>query len=160
MNATQVHLAMTHLPVILSLAGMITLLISFLKPNVSLRKTALYILLIAGLTAFPVFLTGEGAEETVENMPGISESLIEEHESMAKYGLFAILAAAVLALISLPNFIAEKFKKGIVVAVLIVSFVSTGLMIQTAHLGGQIRHSEIRTGITQQGDNAENEDDD
>jgi hypothetical protein len=117
-------------------------------------------LLIAGLTALPVFLTGEGAEETVENMPGISESLIEEHESMAKYGLFAILAAAVLALISLPNFIAEKFKKGIVVAVLIVSFVSTGLMIQTAHLGGQIRHSEIRTGITQQGDNAENEDDD
>lgn len=160
MNATQVHLAMTHLPVILSLVGMLALLISFIKPNISLRRTALYILLIAGITALPVFFTGEGAEETVENLPGVSESLIEDHESIAKYGLFAILAAAVLALIALPNFIAEKFKKGIVVAVLIVSFVSTGLMIQTAHLGGQIRHSEIRTGMTQQGDNTENEKED
>ncbi len=160
MNATQVHLAMTHLPVILSLVGMLALLISFIKPNISLRRTALYILLIAGITALPVFFTGEGAEEVVENLPGVSESLIEDHESIAKYGLFAILAAAVLALIALPNFIAEKFKKGIVVAVLIVSFVSTGLMIQTAHLGGQIRHSEIRTGMTQQGDNTENEKED
>ncbi len=160
MNATQVHLAMTHLPVILSLVGMLALLISFIKPNISLRRTALYILLIAGITALPVFFTGEGAEEVVENLPGVSESLIEDHESIAKYGLFAILATAVLALIALPNFIAEKFKKGIVVAVLIVSFVSTGLMIQTAHLGGQIRHSEIRTGMTQQGDNTENEKED
>jgi len=72
MNATQVHLAMTHLPVILSLVGMLALLISFFKTNLSLRKTALYILLIAGLTALPVFFTGEGAEETVENLPGVS----------------------------------------------------------------------------------------
>lgn len=158
MNAIQVHLAMTHLPVILSLTGTIILIISFLfKINISLQKTALYILLIAGITALPVYFSGEGAEEAVEHLPGVSESLIEEHESIAKYGLFAILAAAVLALIALPGFRADKYKKGIVVAVLLVSIVSTGLMIQTAHLGGQIRHSEIRTGITQQGDNTENE---
>jgi uncharacterized membrane protein len=160
MNASQMHLAMTHLPVVLSLVGMVALSISFIKTNIHLRTTALYILVIAGITALPVFFTGEGAEEVVEHLPGVSESLIEKHEFVAKLGLFAILAASILALASLPKFIAAKVRKGITITVLLVSFVSTGLMVQTAHLGGQIRHTEIRTGMAPQGDNAETEHDD
>lgn len=164
MNASQIHLALTHLPVILSLAGMVALAISFIKTNLSLRKTALYILLIAGVGAIPVFFTGEGAEEVVEHIPGVSESLIEEHEKMARLGLIAILTAAVLALVSLLKFLSAPIASRMAVAVLMVSLVSTGLMAQTAHLGGQIRHTEIRQGAVQQqqdtADGSEKEDDD
>jgi uncharacterized membrane protein len=160
MNASQLHLALTHLPVVLSLVGMIALLVSYIKTNTSLRKTALYILVIAGVAALPVFFSGEGAEEVVENLPGVSGSLIEKHEAVAKLGLFAILAAAVLALISLPRFVALKLKNGIAISALVVSFISTGLMVQTAHLGGQIRHTEIRNGAAPQGESSGNEHDD
>jgi uncharacterized membrane protein len=160
MNASQLHLALTHLPVVLSLVGMIALSISFIKKNLSLRKTALYILVIAGIAALPVFFTGEGAEEVVEKMPGVSESIIEQHDAVAKCGLFAILAAAVLALVSLPEFIALKARKGIAITALIVSFISTGLMVQTAHLGGQIRHTEIRNGAAAPAESADNDHDD
>jgi hypothetical protein len=34
--------------------------------------------------------------------------------------------------------------------VLLLAIASGGLMAQTAHLGGQIRHTEIRNGIAQQ----------
>jgi uncharacterized membrane protein len=160
MNASQMHLAMTHLPVVLSLVGMVALAISFIKTNIQLRTISLYILVIAGAAALPVFFTGEGAEEAVEHLPGVSESLIEKHEMIAKFGLFAILAAALLALVGLPKFIAVKARKGIALTVLLVSFVSAALMVQTAHLGGQIRHTEIRTGMAPQGDNSETEHDD
>lgn len=150
MNASQIHLALTHLPVVLSLAGMVALAISFIKTNIALRRTALYILLIAGVAALPVFFTGEGAEEVVEHMPGVSDSLIERHEEVAKLGLITILAAAVLALISLLRFLSATLAKRMAAAVLLISLVSTGLMAQTAHLGGQIRHTEIRQADVQQ----------
>lgn len=153
MNASQIHLALTHLPVILSLVGMIALAISFKKNNLPVRNTALYILLFAGIAALPVFFTGEGAEEIVEDFPGVSESLIAKHEAYASIALTAILTAAVLALAGLVKFLPARFAKSIAVAVLIVSLISSGLLAQTAHLGGQIRHTEIRSGSMQQGEN-------
>ena len=44
----------------------------------------------------------------------------------------------------------------------ILSFASFGIMAQTAHLGGQIRHSELTNGttISPENDNSNNESDD
>lgn len=144
MNASQIHLALTHLPVILSLTGLVMLAISFMKTNLSLRRTALYILLVAGLAALPVYFSGEGAEEAVEHLPGVSETLIEEHEDIAKISLFAIIIAALLSVVTLLRFLSTPFAKNMAIVVLLVSAIAGGLLVQTAHLGGQIRHSEIR----------------
>ena len=152
MNTYQIHLALTHLPVVLSLAGMVALSISFIKNNIALRRTALYMLVIAGVAALPVFFSGEGAEVIVEDLPGVSESLIEKHESVATIGLFTILATAVLAIFSLLKFVSPVAAKTMAALVLVISAASTGLMAQTAHLGGQIRHTEIRNGATVQVD--------
>ena len=42
------HLALTHVPVILSLAGLIMLAIAFLVKNPTLTKTSYILILIAG----------------------------------------------------------------------------------------------------------------
>jgi lysylphosphatidylglycerol synthetase-like protein (DUF2156 family) len=157
MNASQVHLALTHLPVILSLVGMVVLALSFARNNISARKVALYILIVAGIAALPVFFTGEGAEEVVEKFSGVSESVIEKHEEVALFALIAILGAAVLSLVSVSRFIPATTAKPISVIVLIISLVSTGFMVQTAHLGGQIRHTEIRNAAAQQNVDQNNE---
>ena len=70
MNQAQIHLALTHMPVILSMTGLVILIISLIMKNTVVIKTSFYIFLIAGLFTIPVYFTGEGAEEMVEHLPG------------------------------------------------------------------------------------------
>lgn len=150
MNSAQMHLAFTHVPVLLSLVGLTMLIVALVKKNSTLTKTSYVIILIAGFGALPVFLTGEGAEQTIEHAPGVSESLIERHEDVASAAMIAIAAAGVLALAALLSFkwfFAARILKPLV---LLLAITSGGLMAQTAHLGGQIRHTEIRNGAAVQ----------
>jgi uncharacterized membrane protein len=147
MNSVQMHLALTHVPVILSLAGLIMLAIAFLVKNPTLTKTSYILILIAGVAALPVFLTGEATEETIENLPGVSEGIIEKHEEVAKWAMISIAVAGLLAVAAL--FLFKRLLAALVlkIMVLLVALTSGGLMAQTAHLGGQIRHTEIRNGV-------------
>lgn len=159
MNATQIHLALTHVPVVLSIIGLVILIISFLRKNDTLTQTALWILLAAGLFTLPVFFTGEGTEEMVEKLPGVSDAIMERHEDFAKATLVLVSASGLLALVGLMAYSFGRFITVIKVLTLLLAFVSAGAMAQTAHLGGQIRHSEIRTTTSVQGSpggNAEN----
>lgn len=150
MNATQLHLALTHVPVVLSIIGLVILIISFFRKNDVLTKTALWILLAAGLFTLPVYFTGEGTEEAVERLPGVSEAIIEKHEDFAKITLALVSVSGLLALVGLAAYAVGKFVAVIKLLTLLLAFVSAGAMAQTAHLGGQIRHSEIRPGATAQ----------
>jgi uncharacterized membrane protein len=157
MNSVQLHLALTHVPVILSLVGVVMLIVALLIKNNILIRASYVVLVVAGVAAIPVFLTGEGAEEAVENLPGVSESIIEEHEEVAKFAMIAISVAGFFALAAI---VLQRWLNTARIArifVLLISLVSAGLMIQTAHLGGQIRHSEIRNSASlQQGGENEN----
>ena len=153
MNSVQMHLALTHVPVILSFVGLIMLIVAFFIKNATLTKTSYIILLVAGVAALPVFFTGEGAEEAIENLPGISELVIERHEELAKFAMTSIAAAGLLALAALFSFKWQTSARIFKVVVLLLAITSGGLMAQTAHLGGQIRHTEIRSGVAVQNSN-------
>lgn len=145
MNAAQVHLALTHVPVVLSFAGLIMLIVALLRKNDALTKTSLYVLLIAGIFAVPVYFSGEGAEEVIEHLPGVSESVIEEHEEFASLGMGIIAACGLISLIGLLVYKKHQFVKYIKVAILLFAIVSATAMAWTAHLGGQVRHPELKT---------------
>ena len=152
MNSVQMHLALTHVPVILSFVGLVMLAVALLMKNVTLTKTSYIILLLAGVAAIPVFLTGEGTEEAVERLPGISEAVIEKHEDVAKLAMISIAAAGFVSMIALLVYkwaVAARMAR---ILVLLLAVTSGGLMAQTAHLGGQIRHTEIRNGVALQND--------
>jgi hypothetical protein len=103
-------------------------------------------MMIAALFTIPVYLTGEGTEETVEKLPGVSGGLIESHEEMAKIGLIIIIITGVAALITLSIKKKPSLLKPSLILCAFLTFISFGIMAQTAHLGGQIRHTEIRNG--------------
>ncbi|HYK56341.1 MAG TPA: hypothetical protein VEV15_07655 [Flavisolibacter sp.] len=153
MNASQIHLALTHVPVILSFIGLVILIVSFFKKNETLTKTAFYIFLAAGLFTIPVYLTGESSEEIVEHLPGVSENLIERHEDMAGIALVIISISAIVSLAGLVVSRLPGLAKLIKLTVLFFALGSAAVMAQTAHLGGQIRHTEIRNGFVAQGGN-------
>ena len=154
MNSVQMHLALTHVPVILSLVGLIMLAVAFLIKAPMVTKTSYILILIAGIAAVPVFLTGEGTEEAIENLPGVSEAVIERHEEAAKLAMISIAAAGVAALAALFSIRWQIAPRVLKVVVLLLGITSGGLMAQTAHLGGQIRHTEIRSGVAMQDVNA------
>jgi uncharacterized membrane protein len=157
MNASQIHLALTHVPVILSVIGLVILIIALVRKNDTLTKTSFYIFLTAGIFALPVYFTGEGAEEVVEEFPGISESVIGRHEQFANISLTIILICGVISLAALFLYKHLRAAKIIKYAVLIFAFGSALSMAQTAHLGGQIRHTEIGSTFTSAVNDNENQ---
>jgi len=159
MNSVQLHLALTHVPVILSLISLFMLITALILKNTTLIKTSYLLMLTAGITTLPVFFTGEGAEEAIENLPNVSAA-IERHEEVAKLAMISIAVAGLAALTALFSFKWKVASNVFKIAVLVLAVVSGGLMAQTAHLGGQIRHTEIRNGVAfqnKEGNNA-NED--
>ena len=150
MNSVQLHLAFTHVPVILSLTGLVMLITAFFIKSPILTKISYILILIAGITALPVFFTGEGSEEAIEHVPGVSGAMIEKHEEVAKWAMVSVALSGLMALAALVISrwqIAPRFLRTIV---LLFAIVSGALMAQTAHLGGQIRHTEITNGLARQ----------
>ena len=65
--------------------------------------------------------------------------------------LFSLIAIEILGVVSLAALFASRRSTGLskpfVAAVLGISIIAGGLMAWTANLGGQIRHTEIRSGV-------------
>jgi uncharacterized membrane protein len=105
---------------------------------------------ISAIGAGVAYLTGEGAEEGVENIQGISKNIIKQHEDAATYALVSLLVLGALALFALfVTYKKSSLIKTTAIASLIFSFISFALVARTGYLGGQIRHSEISSGAVQ-----------
>lgn len=145
MDSTHLHLILNHFPIIGTLIGTLFLLYGFLKKNISIQQLSLITIFLMALIAIPVFLTGEPAEERIENLPGVVEAIIEEHEETAEIALWTMLAAGLISGITIAlQLLNNKMAKSFVMISLLISLVSFGLMARTGYLGGQIRHTEIR----------------
>ncbi len=161
MNAAQIHLALNHAPLFLSIIGGGILILGMIKKNESFKTISLYMLIAAALFTAPVFLTGEGTEELVEQLPGINVGAIEEHEEMAKISMIIIAVTGVVALIGLLARKNTAVARMVLFAAVVLSLASFGTMAQTAHLGGLIRHTELQNGVaTNEKENEEDEETD
>lgn len=145
-NPAQMHLLLTHLPVVGALLAAGTLVIGAATRSASTRRFGLALLLFTGLTAIPTHLTGEGAEEVVEDRPGVSEALIERHEDAAGFALaLAVLGGAVAGASLLATRLGrERAGRTLFAMAVSLALVDTGVLGWVAHLGGEIRHDEIR----------------
>lgn len=147
MDPTRVHLFITHLPVFGLLLGFLAALYGILRRDNNVKIVALAIIIIAAAGAVIAFQTGEPAEETVENISGVSHDLVEEHEESAELTMLFVYALGVLSIVGLyleikQKRIAQRFSLIILFATaLTFYFVSS-----TASLGGKIRHTEIQPG--------------
>ncbi len=146
MNQAHFHLFLNHLPIIGTLFGILTLAAGFILKNSSVKRTALALFIVAAVFAVPAFLTGEGAEEVVEGLPGVTENIIEEHEELAAVFIWLTSALGILSLFTLYADIRDKsYSKvlyGITAALCIATMV---LAQQVGTTGGEIRHTEIRS---------------
>ena len=151
MSIVHLHLLLNHVPVVGILFALLLFAAAiFLRETVSTRFALGFSAAIA-LVALAVYFTGEPAEEAIEKLAGISERVIEQHEEAAELSTIAMSMFGALALAALVIFRKRKMPRWVGAAGLAGTIVLTALMGWTANLGGQIRHSEIRSANFQQG---------
>jgi hypothetical protein len=144
MNLAHVHLLLNHLPPLGVLFGSLLLIGSLLRKSGELVRASLVTFVAVGLLALPTYYTGEPAEKVVEHQPGVTEEVIGPHEESAEASLIGALILGVVSLAGLAIFHGREIPRGLVLASLILALIVTGMLAWTAHLGGLIRHVEIR----------------
>lgn len=145
-SAAQVHLGLNHLPVFAALFALAALTFAVVSGRAAARSLGLGLVAFAAVSALPVFFSGEGAEEIVEHRPGVSEARIERHEEAAAAALYVLLAAGGLAAAGLVigRMRPDARARTVTGLTFLLTLVAAGMMLRVAHLGGQIRHDEIR----------------
>ncbi|WP_417371106.1 DUF2231 domain-containing protein [Gelidibacter japonicus] len=145
MNDVHFHLVVTHLPIVGVLIGFLVLLTGYFTKSPQVKTTALGIFIFSALAAIAAFYTGEAAEDIVENLQGISETLIHTHEEQAElfYIMMLILGGASLVTMFIQYKKSTFAKYGFIVVLLLsVSSIVMSKFVGTS--GGEIIHAEIR----------------
>ena len=145
MNDAHLHLVVNHFPIIFPIAAVIIMATGLIAKSEPVKRTSFLIFIIGSLATIFAMSTGEGAEEVVEHISGVSESYIETHEEAAE--LFAILSYILggLSLFGLwASFKLKSLSKIISLATLAFALVVLFFAKQTGTTGGEIRHTEIR----------------
>ena len=150
MSQVHLHLLITHLPVFGSILGALVLGYALWVKSNRTKIAAYFIFIISAIGAAIAYFTGEGAEEAVEKIQGVSENIIKLHEDAAMYALISLIALGVMSVVAMVvSRIKTSFIRTTSIFVLIISLVSFGLVARTGYLGGQIRHTEIANGAIQ-----------
>jgi hypothetical protein len=144
MNVPHLHLILNHLPIFGSAFAAILLAIAMMRRSSELTRVALGTMVIMGVASVVVFLTGEPAEELVEDLAGISRGAIEIHEELA---LAATVAAGTLAALSMAALVGwrrravPQWGRAALLAGATIVCLTMGV---TGYFGGRIRHTELR----------------
>jgi len=156
MNGAWLHLGSVHLPIALAVISVLLVLFALVTRSPARLKFALEITVIGAVLSWAAFLTGEKAEHVVEDFRGnVSERLSQEdadlkhfihkHEEWAEKAHYAFQAAGAFALLGwIFCRSADKFRMPLAIVALLLTGGTAGLMAWTGHMGGQIRHLEVR----------------
>ncbi len=151
MNAAHFHLLVNHVPIIGFGIGVILTLIGLWKRDEKGITTAVVLVLfISAIGSVLSLESGEGAEDLVEGLPGVTHEVIHEHEEMAETANIAGIITGIAALGLLFLAIRKQFETPIWAWVVVLALVlaTTTLMAITGNAGGKIRHTEIRSEYT------------
>jgi hypothetical protein len=155
MNGAHLHLMLNHLPVLGVGFGLLLLLAARFRKSTDLTRAALVVFVLAAGAAGTAYLTGEPAEEAVEEVAAVTEQSIEQHEEAATAALVLTGLLGTGALFGLVGYRRQALPPAwFTGTALIGALVAGGAMAYTANLGGQIRHPEI-SGEVARGDGGE-----
>ena len=150
MDQAHIHLLITHLPIFGSILGALVLVHGMWTKSSATKIAAYHVLILSALGAVVAYLTGEGAEETVENIQGVAENAIEAHEEFAMFALISLIYTGIASILGVILTLKKSsFANKISIVILFLALVGFGLVARTGYLGGKIRHTEVGTGTPQ-----------
>jgi hypothetical protein len=151
MNGPQIHLLINHVPVMGSIFAVLLLLAGMIWKSPHLVRAALVAYVLIALATVVVDMTGDPAEQGVKQWPGVSRRDIHQHEEMGDLTEIVEGVAGVVALagLILARRRADRTIPGWAAGLsLLLGMGAAGVAGYASHLGGLIRHPEIRSGAT------------
>jgi uncharacterized membrane protein len=145
MSFMHLHLLLNHFPVIGTIVGIALLAVALMRRSSELGKVSLGLFAALGAISVIVYLTGEPAEEAIEKLPGFSEAITERHEEFALIATIVLTSFGAVALSVLAVFRKKSLPRWVALGSLAISLVTGALMGYTGMLGGQVRHTEVRS---------------
>lgn len=148
MNDAHLHLALNHFPILGTLFGTILLGLGVFGKNKSFLNAGLITLFVIAVITIPAYISGEGAEEIVEEL-GVDHDIIHEHEEAAETAVLLMDALGLLALVSF-FFSRKTFNRPariLTIVTFVLGLIVFGLMLRVGGSGGEIRHTEIREAV-------------
>jgi len=147
MNQAHLHLLFNHFPIIVPMAGILVMIAGYVLKSETVKGTALGLFVFGAIMAIPSMATGEGAEEIAEKIPGITKDIIHHHEEMAEKFAFLSYFLGLLSAFGIWSlWKKKKFVNVVFGLALAVALINIYLAKQAGTSGGEIRHTEIRTG--------------
>jgi uncharacterized membrane protein len=143
MNEAHLHIALNHFPIFGTMIAAGILFFGIILKNNTVQKVAYWLAVAAGIISIPVFFTGEGAEEIVEHLPGISKNAIEAHEEFAKITFALLLTCTAASAFALYLNYKKRMPGFFTYIISALFFITTAFAGLTANKGGKIRHTEF-----------------
>lgn len=146
MDGLQLHLLTNHLPIIGTMAALLVVIIGMLRKSDGAISAGLIIYVLMAVAVVPAYLSGEEAEERVEEIAGVSHDIIHEHEEMAELSLWltslsGLMAVGALVARAKQSALAPK----VAIAFVALAVIAFGQAARTGHEGGKIRRPDLGT---------------
>lgn len=136
------HTLANHFPIALTVVGTLAVLLALVYPRRGLWLYALGTLILAGITIYPAWLSGDKAANVVHNAWYIPAGAIHQHAQAADITLWVLLALGLAALVGWASIVRarEAFApaRWLRMVVAILSVVALGAVAYTGFRGGQI----------------------
>jgi uncharacterized membrane protein len=145
MDLAHLHLLINHFPIVGTIIGTVIMLYALIKKVKNLQRTVLVLWVVLAAMTPIVMNTGEEAEHKVEEMVGISEDAVHEHEEASEYAFWLMIGLGVISLAALSLY---KMGSDITMATkisFVISLIMATAMVRTGYLGGLIRHTDQQT---------------
>ena len=143
MSIVHLHLILNHVPVVGMVFALLILGVAAWRRNDGMGRLGLAVMVGLAVVTATVFLTGEPAEEAVEEVAGVSEAMIHPHEEAAEAALIVTGIAGAMALVALGAYRRRALPRWLTGTAFMAALVSTTMLGWAANLGGQIRHTEL-----------------
>lgn len=154
MNDAHLHMVFNHFPIIGLFFGIGILAYGIFKKQTILVNTAYVIFIFCMIMSKATMMTGEGAEEIVEEL-GISHDIIHEHEEVAETFMKVLYGLGILSILGLVANFKKHSRAAIVSYVVLISAIGSAVLSKSVGTsGGEIRHTEIRENVTVQMNNS------
>jgi hypothetical protein len=148
-NVAHLHLLLNHVPTVGSVVALGLLLLALVRRDEGLKHAGLEVIFAIAVLTLPVYISGVAAYRELRDQPELSEVAVLLHQDAALAGFALTEFAGFVAWAGLWQTRRRgRAAPGIVAAVVVLLTVALAVMARAATLGGEIRHPEIRAGVS------------
>ncbi len=144
MNPVIVHMMLNHFPVVATVCGFLVLAGGYFLNSPIIKRTGLVLFVFAAIMSIPVYFSGDGAKEVLENSFEVPPTVIRDHRDVAQIYFIAMLTLGVMSVVTLAlDLSIGKYTRSAYYFIFIMALIVMAISYRVASLGGEIRHPEL-----------------